>query len=297
MKDPTADWDREEREGLDDFSAELRALRERHAADPPIDVLRAAREDAVPAEARDRALHHLEHSRWSRTLADGLDQLTPELTAEDADRLLHRIRGRTRTAAAPARFLRWRDALAFAGLAAVVTLAVQLPTWRTAPPAAGPTTTPSASAAAAPEPPAMVLALTKPELKLSFSALQWRGSAGDNPLITDLAPGFDAFRRDDFAETARRLEPLAQKHVGSVEVFFYLGVSRLMQNDLPGARRALETALGVADQAFAPDVAWYLAIAEERSGDRASARARLDRICREGGPRAADACEGARRLP
>jgi Flp pilus assembly protein TadD len=143
----------------------------------------------------------------------------------------------------------------------------------------------------------MVLALAKPELKLSFAALQWRGSAGDNPLITDLAPGFDAFRRDDFAEAARQLEPLERKHPASVEVFFYLGVAKLMQNDLPGARRALGTALGVADQAFAPDVAWYLAVAEERSGNPASARTRLDRLCRDGGARAADACEGARRLP
>jgi thymidylate kinase len=82
-----------------------------------------------------------------------------------------------------------------------------------------------------------------------------------------------------------------------VEVFFYLGVARLIQNDASGARRALDAASGLADQAFAPDVAWYLAVADERSGDRASARARLDRLCREGGARAADACQGAQRLP
>jgi predicted Zn-dependent protease len=143
----------------------------------------------------------------------------------------------------------------------------------------------------------MVLALTKPDLKLSLAALQWRGAAGDNPLITDLAPAFEAYRNDDFAEAARRLEPLTGKHPGSVEVFFYLGVARLIQNDASGARRALDAASGLADQAFAPDVAWYLAVADERSGDRASARARLDRLCREGGARAADACQGAQRLP
>jgi hypothetical protein len=294
MTDPTADWDRDEHEALDAFTAELRALRERHAADLPIDVLRAAREDVVPPDVRERALRDLAQGRWGRTLADQLDELSPSLTSADADRLLERIRSLARTRPAAAT-LGWRHIFAFAGMAAVLTLAVQLPSWRVPPPVAD--SGEPATGVLTPDPPTMVLALTKPELKLSFSALQWRGSAGDNPLITDLAPGFDAFRRDDFAEAARRLEPLTQKHQGSVEVFFYLGVSRLMQNDLPGARRALETARSVADQAFAPDVAWYLAVADERSGDRASARARLDWICREDGPRAADACEGARRIP
>jgi hypothetical protein len=295
MTDRTGDWDREEQEALDAFTSELDDLRARHAADPPIDVLRAAREDAVPADVRDRALGHLERSRWSRTLAGGLDALSPELSARDAERLLDRIRSRARARAEAAPSLRWFDVLAFAGLAASLAMAVYLPAWRGVPASfpAGPV----ASAGPTTEPPVMVLALAKPELKLSFAALQWRGSAGDNPLITDLAPGFDAFRRDDFAEAARQLEPLERKHPASVEVFFYLGVAKLMQNDLPGARRALGTALGVADQAFAPDVAWYLAVAEERSGNPASARTRLDRLCRDGGARAADACEGARRLP
>ena len=50
----------------------------------------------------------------------------------------------------------------------------------------------------------------------------------------------------------------------------------------------MQSAEKIGDAAFASDVAWYLAIADERSGDRAAARARLVQLCPNaaGDPRA-----------
>jgi hypothetical protein len=55
-------------------------------------------------------------------------------------------------------------------------------------------------AKATPRPaPAFLLALDKPDLKVSPGALTYRSSAGENPMLADLKPAFDAFRASDYA--------------------------------------------------------------------------------------------------
>ena len=299
------DWDRDERDTLAGLEPELAELRARHAGDPPVDQLRAAREGVLPDELQARVSTHLAQSAWSRTLAADLDEVTEGPSSREADRMLTRVRAAARREQLqPDQPGLWRAVFAFGSLAAAVVLFAVLPDWRAPAPLRSAESTPPPSAQGTVPPPSplptapvMVLALSKPELRVSLAALQWRGSAANNPLLADLKAGFAAFERDDYGEAARLLGPLTPRYPQSVEVFFYLGVSRLFLDDHRGARDALVTAGRLADEAFAPDAAWYLAIAEERLGDRAAARARLEALCRAAGPRAAAACQAAPQLP
>jgi hypothetical protein len=127
-----------------------------------------------------------------------------------------------------------------------------------------------------------------------MSALTWRGSkpASDNgnQLLTDLKPGLDAYRRGDYATADRELTALATRYPGTIEILFYQGVSRLFLNDLAGAITAFDAADAVGDPTFAADVTWYRAVAEQRAGNAANARTRLEAICSARGTDAARAC-------
>jgi len=85
------------------------------------------------------------------------------------------------------------------------------------------------------------------------------------------------------------LSALAGTHPESVEVWFYLGVSRLFLADNE-AVGALEHARQLNDETFSADIAWYLAIAYERAGKIADARDVLHRLCQAGGSAAPRAC-------
>jgi hypothetical protein len=291
-----ADRDRDEDEALVGLEHELALLRARRMADPPLELLRAAREGVLPEPLQQRVAAHVSQSEWSRTLADDLELVAPGPTAEDAARMLARVRAGTRGATAAERpALTWRALMMFGSLAAAAILFAVRVDWRAPTPVEVDRAT-AAPGETAPATPPFVLALAKPDLRVSLTALQWRGSPAGNPLLADLKPAFAAIERDDFAGAARVLEPLASRYPASIEVFFYLGVSRLLLNDSGGARDALAAAGRLKDDAFAADVAWYLAIAEERLGDRAAAGARLDALCRDGGARSAEACGAASKL-
>jgi Flp pilus assembly protein TadD len=77
-----------------------------------------------------------------------------------------------------------------------------------------------------------------------------------------------------------------------VEIALYQGVARLFLGNLEGAVERLTRAEQLADAAFAPDVSWYLAVAEERAGRREQARARLTALCAAGQDRSNEACRG-----
>ena len=128
---------------------------------------------------------------------------------------------------------------------------------------------PERTVAVATPPPAPVylLALDKPDLKVSPAALTYRSAAAENPLLADLKPAFDAFRAGDYATANREFAALGPRYPKSVEVFFYQGVARLFLADAPGAIASLTTAGKIADSAFAWDIEWYRAVAEERAGN------------------------------
>ena len=261
---------------------------------PPIrrsSLLRAAHADALPPDLQAAVSEHLSASALSRTLADGLGEDGPTLTAEEQERLLARIMKEAGKTSETSRVWNWfRPALVGAGLVAVASLVWLVSSTtergeRIAPPET------TVVVALPPAAPPFLLPFEKPDVRLGMDALTWRGTTGSsNPLLADLKPGLDAYRRNDYATSDRELTALAARYPGTIEILFYQGVSRLFLNDLPGAIASLTAAEAVADRTFAADVSWYRAVAEQRSGNVTNARARLDPICRAGGADAARAC-------
>jgi hypothetical protein len=306
MKPPADGWDREEQDALAPLEQELEAVRARHASDPPLNVLRAAKADALPEPLQEKATDYLAASQWSRTLIEGLDGLDegtrPLGTAEQA-RLLSRIQ-REAGSGAPRRSILsifWTQPW-FAAAAAVVFVATG--TWavlnlmsRPDAPVPLPEQTVAVATPPAAAPPVFYLPLDKPDAKVSPGTLRYRSAATENPLLTDLKPAFDAFRGGDYAAADQAFSALAVRYPKAVEVFFYQGVSRLLLNNPTGAIASLTSAEKVADAAFAWDVAWYRAVAEERAGNLAGARTRLATLCKRADTRAPQACEALTRIP
>jgi hypothetical protein len=287
------DWDDADREALEPFARDLDAMRERHRHDLPIDVLRAARADALPEELQKKAGERLTSSAWARTLVDGADQAEPTLDAASADRILARIDNGSNAESTSRRPMRtW--ALALGSLAAVLAIAVVF--WRHSSTTTTVAPQPVATAVTQPpSPPVFALELTKPDVKLTPAALLLRGE-GSGRFVDDIAPGVSAFRAGDFDTAARVFETLGARYPKSVEVPFYLGVSRLFLNDGPAAVRSLESARALNDESFEDDVTWYLAVAYERAGDRAKAGELVDGLCREKSASASRACAAATKL-
>jgi hypothetical protein len=296
MKPPADNWDRDEREIVKTFEGDLAAMRARHAGAPPIDLLRAAQAEVLPPDVDALAEEHLSHSAWSRALVAGLADAGAALADEDADRLLARIRTDIRKDGREKRAGAWRAWLPVVATAAVLAIVVVAVAVRRRGPAAPAHSTGPEATVAVNRPPVFQLPLEKPEVRLSVAALTWRGVAGANQLIDDLAPATDAFRRSDYQSAVRVLAPLELRYPTAVEPPFYRGLSLLFLNDPVGAVDELQKADRIADVTLAADVAWYLAVAEQRAGRTADARARLDKLCGTTSPRSAQACDAAGRL-
>ena len=288
MKPPADGWDRDEREALEGLQDELTSLQARHRSDPPIDLLRAARHDALPPDLQAAAAERLSNDAWSRALVDGLDAAEPVLEAEREDQLLARIRKDAAAQGRPASWT-WRY-LAIGGAAAAGVIAAAF-LWRPAadvPPEVRPQ--PQATIADARPTPRFELPLDKPDVALSLKALTWRGAGEGNALLADLKPPLDAFRRGDYAQVDRDLGTLESRYPDAIEVFFYGGVARLFLNEPTRAIVSFARASPLADETFAPRIAWYRAVAEQRAGNDGETRRQLETVCRSSGERSREAC-------
>jgi hypothetical protein len=287
------DWDREERDVLAGLEDQIDAMRKRHLNDPPFELLRAADAGALPEDLQASVSEHLTASPLSRTLAAGVGEDLPALSATDEDRLLARIMTEARQESAPAGAWGWlRPVFVGSGL-----LAVTAVVWFVASETeVGERISPPETQVVVALPPAapFLLPFEKPDVRLGMGALTWRGSTpttdDGNQLLASLKPGLDAFRQDDYATANRELTALDDRYPGTIEILFYQGVSRLFLNDLPGAVAAFDKAEALDDPTFEADVLWYRAIAEQRSGNVAGARTRLESICNARGVDAARAC-------
>jgi hypothetical protein len=296
MKPPRDGWDADEREALALLGDELDELAKGHANDPPLAMLRAGAHDALPTDLQPDVTAHLSNSPWSRALVEGIDAAVPSLRAADEDRLLARIQGRATQPADRARRWPWlAPALVGSALAAAV-LALWTSRHNPSPSSTAAVESPREIAAAAPQVAGMRLPLEQPEVMVSTAALTWRGTAPGHQLLVDLKPAVDAFRKGDYARADREFGALEPRYPGAVEVFYYGGVSRLYLDDPQGAIVRLRRARELADPAFASEIDWYRAIAEQRAGHPAELRALLDALCLGTSTRAARACEAAKRL-
>jgi hypothetical protein len=295
MKPPADGWDEEERATLEMLDGDLEEVRARHQGDPPIEMLRAARADVLPDELLTSTVKSTSESEWGRALVEGLDTVDRPLGNDDEDRLLLRIRraiaAGTRASSAW-RWLRWATVAAVATLVIVVAVSrreVNVPT-----PDVGPGLQTPPSVQTPPSTPRFVLPLDKPEVKLSAAVLTFRGPT-DDEFIDQLTKALDAFRADNYAEADRQLQALEKAHP-VFDVYFYQGLSRLLSDDAAAALPPLRKAASLADRVFAPDVAWYTAVAEERTGQLTAARDRLADLCRTENPHRQQACEGQTQL-
>ena len=251
MKAPRDGWDQDEREVLasPELSAQLEAVRARHALGPDDEarLLARIRNEALQSKARAGGSWG-----WGFVLAAAAVLL---------------VVGTVWT-------LRQRAGSAVEGIGR-----------------------PESTVAAATPAPAFYLPLDKPVIKVSPAALSWRGPRGENTLLADLKPAFDAFRASDYERADREFSALSGKYPKSIEVALYQGVARLFAGNAPGAVASLTAAGRLADSSFAWDVAWYRAVAEERAGNLTGARARLTRLCAQPDARAKAACDALTRLP
>lgn len=215
------------------------------------------------------------------------------LAPEAQTRLLARIQREARQTHT-ARSWQWGFALLAASVFLVIGTISML---RREQDAAVQATKPESTVAVAKPAPVFVLPLDKPDLKVSPSALAWRGPKGDNTLLADLKPAFDAFRAGDYALADREFAALSGTYPRSVEIALYQGVARLFLGNVAGATENLTAAEKLADRSFASDIAWYRAVADERAGNLASARARLTVLCAESNARKQAACDALSRLP
>ena len=277
MKTPPDGWDDDEEQLPDDLARELTSARPR-GKQPALEVLRAAGEGVLPAELDASAQWYLAHNDGARALVTAVND-SAGLDAAAEGRLLERI---TRDAAAIDRERRsspWRWQVA----AAIGAIAIAGSAWwmvQRGHSAAVATPPPAIVAEApAPAPEAFLIPLERPNVRISLSAMTWRGRGPDNPVLVALKPALDAFRAGDYAKADREFSIVAPRYPDLIETALYQGVSRLFLNDWSGAIAELQRAQAIGDPAFAADIEWYLAIAEERSGDRAAARKRLQALC------------------
>jgi len=294
MKAPADGWERDERDALKPLEEELASIRARHANDPSLDLLRAAQADALPPDLQARVSEHLTESEWSRALVSGANDVEHSLDAAASDRLFARI---TKSATArPSWFSSIRLASGvLAAAAAVIIIAALWVSRRGTAPAS--TTPPAAERTVARnEPPPFELPLQKPDVRLSVAALTFRGTPAASSLVDDLAPPLDAFRASDYARSAQALQPLEAKYPAAIEPPYYRGLSLLFMNDAAGAIAELQKAARLADDTFSADVTWYLAVAQQRAGRIADARAALDTLCRTRNLHTSAACDGLTKL-
>ena len=289
MSNYPRDLDPNERDAINGLEDQFEAMRRRHASDPAFDLLRAAHEGVLPDNVQADVLKHLTGSPASQALVADLGDDEPELPAVDRERLLTRIlRHTSETAERPRRVSWHRPFLLFASVAAAI-LVTWLVTHRTATVPARPAETEIAAEPPKAAPP-FLLAFDKPEVRLGLGVLKWRGPGQSDDLMAHLKPALDAYRRDDYATADRELTRLAGRYPGMTEIAFYQGVSRLFLDDPSGAAASLAAAEAIGDPAFAADVSWYRAVADQRRGNVTDALSRLDALCQANGDRAERAC-------
>ncbi len=280
-----------------EMSVPLGALRERGRHCPAPDLVLAASAGVLPPELAAEVAGHVAECRLCRALSEDLIATAPGPTSEEMERIRAKIRAQ---APAPARQVPrrmfawiWSPVPAFAVLVVAAAGAFWLYRAGTlGPPSPPPRVAPPVAAVAA-VPPPPVLPLEKPPVRLPLStSLIWRGGAPDaqqQRYLEDLGLALAPYRDGEFAEAGGRLESLAQKRP-TPEVLFYLGVCRVFIGRYDGAVQALAEARQAASPPLAEEAAWYLAVAYERAGRVTEAAGELERLCRAGSARRAEAC-------
>jgi hypothetical protein len=277
---------------LEEFEETFGPMADRAVRCPRPDLLRAVEGDALPPALASALRRHLERCPLCRALTRDLAEL-PDVGLDDEQR--RRIR--TRVLGAPVRRRRRWSAASnwWAGAAAAVAAAAASLVFSASQP--GNVRVPAVSAPSRALPPAAarpsVLAPDHADVALPLAAILTM--RGERSASVDLQTGLALYHRRDYSGAAERFVRVVPD-ASLPQLAVYLAVCYLHTGDAAAAERTLDAARGLAGDAIG-EAAWYRAVAHAQMGQSARARDEFNRLCREGGPRAMQACAATFELP
>ena len=129
-----------------------------------------------------------------------------------------------------------------------------------------------------------------PEVRLPPDlVLTMRGAEGDRDgFLNVFGQAIAPYRAGQFADAAAALTPVAERYADVVEVWFYLGTSRLYSGAAAEAIEPLRRAQG--SQVVGDDARWLEAVALQRAGREGEAQTVLQKLCSALGPYQERAC-------
>jgi len=257
---------------------------------PPPALLLPATEGTLadPEGAAVRA--HLASCAVCRELADVLTEAHVVPTLDEAARIRARV-------FAPITRRARRIVYAVAATVALAIGAASIVWWSSGTTARRPAQSASNAPVGSTSHPTYVLALTKPAIELPPESLTLR-SGSRNEYAQALENALAPYQRSEYADAAAALDAVVRAYPGRPHASFYAGIAKLLDGRAAAAVPDLQRARAEAEpgSSLSSEAAWYLAVALERSAQRAAAAQALKDLCGGSGLRKAQACDGLRGL-
>lgn len=271
MAGPRPEYDSDEPRFLEEFGAQPAGR-----ACPPLDQLLAANAGVLPDEVAAPLLVHLRScASCAMLLRDFAASEVADLQPAGQDRIRKQIFGR----AASARRRRFAVPLTVAAALAIgVTALLQRPS-TPRPAIERPVQTATAAEMPPPHAPAIrVLSLEPAPVRLPAAMLTFRNDA-DRRFANDFGPAIALYRDGRYSDAAVQLEGVTRRHPSSAEAFLYLGVSQLFTGRPADAIASLQRARVLDRGGLSELIGWYLAIANEQTGNVTATTTELEKLC------------------
>ena len=268
------------------------AWRAERSGCPPPDLVMMHGSEALPDDVRDRVEQHMATCDACQRLAQNFDKAERGSEAEVESRVFARL----------SRPAGWTPSRAL-GLAAGVLLASGLAgLWwvrlGTGPMEHASGNAPSGSAAtsapgvATPSVHVALWTITPAPVRVPLSSLE--ATRGPEAAAAEqgraLLVALEPYQAGDYRAATSRLEAFVGQYPAGADGFLYLGVSYLMADRPVEAIAPLERAAALKPEPERREAEWYRAAAEQRSGRRSDASARLSALCQTPGAYQANAC-------
>jgi tetratricopeptide (TPR) repeat protein len=304
MNERKNDIGADERELLEQFGTTFEAVHARHADCPKPELLLASETGVLDKDAAKNIAAHIGKCNFCqvllRDLKDAeLDAARPEEGQRVRERVLSATTGSAKAEKAGGGVLLvWlRRAVPVAAVAGIILAAVVWVRFRQT---TGPLSIPT-PVAVQPSKPAVpsVLQWEKLPIKLQASSvlvLRGKPRTGQEKYAADLTTALAFYRDDKFGEAAEKLTRVAQAFPDGVEAQLYLGISRMSLQQNAQAIPSLTKAQQLGPEAFREDATWYLALAQNGSGNRQQSITELGKLCQGKSTYSQRACAGIREL-
>ena len=133
-------------------------------------------------------------------------------------------------------------------------------------------------------------------VRIPLSSVGATRSATTQDAAAELVDALAPYQAGRYDAAIPALRAVAHAHPDSADAALYLGVSYLLANQAQDAVAPLERARQLAQARRSAEVDWYLATAEQRTGQAAAARDRLKAVCAVAGDYQQRACDAERAL-